>query len=478
MLKRILLQMIPILKKIFIVHFLISAYVYATTDPVTNCQPSVRDFMKKGMLVHAGNLVYDAVEKKLQITPMYPSTYWTLNAVVPNECFFTGSRSYSCIVLTPLEKRVNSIISICAQEAIIPGPVNVETGDIVYIHGMILSGQKNYLENRGIKVIEGNHEQEMTLELANQTVEKILRNHNRWVFRHEQIPSYASWTHNTAFFADSGTRITNQRAFFDKLLNHYPHISFGYDLYSVGNGIASSYRVFSFLPENSSDKFFNQLNMFLKQILESYCKRHHNLECRAGLSRKIDRPQDADDRSERLIYILEKTLQMSPGIFSEFVQLVESRDLLNDFNLYSKEWEIIKDTYDFTDSIRNRMLVQKSGETIYSSLPFFAKKVVFWYATNATQDIQKGVMKLPGMPAHHREKENYESRFLREWFKAPYSDLTDESKLLAYDLTGKNDPTVLSMLKNTLTNLLSLLGDYYDSYQSLEDYCEYTYPRI
>ena len=150
----------------------------------------------------------------------------------------------------------------------------------------------------------------------------------------------------------------------------------------------------------------------------------------------------------------------------------------NDINEAIKEWEIIKDTYDFTDSIRNRMLVQKSGETIYSSLPFFAKKVVFWYATNATQDIQKGVMKLPGMPAHHREKENYESRFLREWFKAPYSDLTDESKLLAYDLTGKNDPTVLSMLKNTLTNLLSLLGDYYDSYQSLEDYCEYTYPRI
>ncbi len=93
--------------------------------------PPLQRLMDKVMLVHVGALCFDEEKSQVCVKGYAPLTYWSMNAPVPNEQFLRKHGHSNCIVLTPLKKRIDSLVSVCAQEVMHLGDCFLGNGDII-----------------------------------------------------------------------------------------------------------------------------------------------------------------------------------------------------------------------------------------------------------------------------------------------------------------------------------------------------------
>lgn len=276
----------------------------SNTDSELLTAPTLSEFMHKGMLVHVGSLCFNSETTQASIDGWQPVTYWTLNGPVPNTTFINKHRRATVIVLTPLKKHIQNIVSVCAQEVMHLGECILDKDDIVLIHtkgtrdtfytteewGQIsalierdksIGNTSYYVDITKTPVQLGSFrefytEQEIALlhtlgievraELdfecahtsncyhtdnngsAYSKIKNLIRNtlesRGCWYFDFSE----EFWTHKTPFIM-CGKQISNQQLFFKNVLDTHSHVSFGYEFLSL-SGYGSIFRILNDLSEN------------------------------------------------------------------------------------------------------------------------------------------------------------------------------------------------------------------------------------
>lgn len=247
--------------------------------------PKYNELMDNAVLVHTGAVLFENNDP--QVFARDGMTYWTMNAPVPHTSFVDNAGLVASLIVTPLRKHVQSVISLCAQEVICLGSTPLTQGDAVILFKRSIiealeSDQNGHLSMRlgngilkkttlqkrkypvlkffeddyrlyylraeieklkrlGITVVEldtdhTNPKQDLDYKALKTALDHYLSEHALWRFDFKDD----FWTHKTPFTWNNN-HVTNQSTFFAPLFKEHPLISFGYGFYSV-RGVASLFR--------------------------------------------------------------------------------------------------------------------------------------------------------------------------------------------------------------------------------------------